>query len=165
MQLHDALHDQQAQSAVVATPRAERGRCLEQLGTQRRGYPGAIIGDADLHAVGGRAQAHLDLATLGCMAQRVVEQVGQHPLDQAQVRTDQRQAGRKRRVQLLATRLCRQFELLQHVLQQLRQREHFPLQPHFAVLQPRQFEQRARQPADLGALCQRNAEIAAALIR
>ena len=97
------------------------------------------------------------------MAQRVVEQVGQHPFDQAQVGAHQRQAG-ERCVQLLAARLCRQFELLQHVLQQLRQREHLPLQPHFAMLQPRQLEQRARQP-DLGALRQRDTEIAAALVR
>ncbi|KAG1320206.1 hypothetical protein G6F63_014377 [Rhizopus arrhizus] len=96
------------------------------------------------------------------MPQRIVEQIGQHTLDPAQVCAHQRQARREVGMQALVARLRGQLELLQHVLQQLRQREDLPLQAYLAMLQPRQLEQRARQPTDLGALRQGDAEVATA---
>ncbi|KAG1434013.1 hypothetical protein G6F55_014613 [Rhizopus delemar] len=68
-------------------------------------------------------------------------------------------------MQALVARLRGQLELLQHVLQQLRQREDLPLQAYLAMLQPRQLEQRARQPTALGALRPGDAEVATAFVR
>ncbi|MNT14579.1 hypothetical protein D3C72_1495920 [compost metagenome] len=99
------------------------------------------------------------------MPQRVVEQVGQHALHQTEIGAYQRQTRRELSMQALPACLRGQFEFLQHVLQQFRQREYFPLQPHFTVLQPRQFEQCPGKTTDLGALRQRDTKIATALLR
>ncbi|MNP61368.1 hypothetical protein D3C76_1565450 [compost metagenome] len=97
------------------------------------------------------------------MAQRVVEQVGQHPLDQPQVSAGRRHVGGEGGFQFDLARLGGQFEFLENILGQVGQGEALQHRLHEAVFQPHQFQQRLRQAADLAALIQGDAQVATTL--
>ena len=94
------------------------------------------------------------------MANRVVEQIGQHALDHPQIGADRRQPRRNVGPQLDTPCFGRQLEFLEHVLHQIDQRKILQRRLHIAVLEARQFEQRLREPPHLDALRQRDPHIA-----
>ncbi|MNW00506.1 hypothetical protein D3C71_1960100 [compost metagenome] len=84
MQLQDAMNDPQPQPAIAPrTTNVERPQ--EQPFTQLRGNPRPCIADGHFDIRPLRAQAKFDFSTLRRMTQSVVEQVGQHPLNQSQI--------------------------------------------------------------------------------
>ena len=72
---------------LVAEPLERLEEPLALLG----GDAGAVVDDLELRALGAGERAHLHGCAARAVAQRVVDQVGEHPLEQAGVGRDQRQ--------------------------------------------------------------------------
>ena len=110
-----------------------------------------------------RTQLHDDFAALGRVLDGVVEQVGEHALDHAEVGGHGGQARFDVRHQSLVPGFRGQLEFLENVLHQIGQGEVFLFRLDHAVFQPRQFKHFLREPPDLAALAERDFQIAPAI--
>jgi hypothetical protein len=91
VQLQDAANDHEIQTATALAARRERGpREKDRLEFPR--HAGSGVADFHPHSGTFGHQAHHDLAALRCMADRVIEQVGQDPFDHPKIGRDGGQA-------------------------------------------------------------------------
>ncbi len=163
MQLQNAVHDPQSQPALAAGAPHRKWPLEEPFA---RALRNARTGIAHQHLdVGPHGRhRHRDLTARRGITQRVVEQVGEHALDQAQVGTRSRNLRGEFRSQRHTARFRTQFEFLKDVLNQIGHRERFSLGLHETMLQTCQFKKRLGQRADLAALVEGDAEIAPPLV-
>src|ERR1700761_3819146 len=158
VQFEHPMHDQQAEAAATACLRAAEWtseQAVQQLGRDT----GSTVADGHRNLAVLVSDLDLDHTALGGITQRVVEQIGQHALDHAEIGDHGRQLPRKIRREPYTACLGREFEFLEHVLHEVRQRKRLEARLHETVLETRKFKECLCKSADLTALVERDRQI------
>ena len=141
MQLQNLLNDGKSQpmAAMLIAIFRPLGRPQEESGSARRIYSDPAVGYLNADPITVHLQAHADITISRRMPDRVVQQIGHHPFNHADVCADIRKMRINMRCNPLLPGQCRQLQFLDDVLCQFLQRETLEHGLHHAEFHLRQF--------------------------